>query len=213
LFLSNIFLLISLRRIYSLKNNGRIPVKIFDACFWLGISVLFYNHLILFWTVLFMGLVFYKRLDFKNILISILGLSIPLFLYFVYSFSFDQLPNFFKLFELEFDNHIIFYGNLSLLIPMSILMSLLIWSIFSITLGVNMVNAKNRSSWFLVLFNLMIALLIAYTNTNKNGSELLFLFFPASVILANYIQKEKDKWFRNLVLYLVFGIGIGIYFL
>lgn len=213
LFLSHLFLLISLRRIYSFKTNGRIPIKIFDAGFWLGISVLFYNQLLLFWLVLFMGLVFYKRLNLRNILISILGLLIPIFLYFVFCLTLDFLPKFYKIIEFDFNYNILFYNKLSLLIPISILISLLIWSIISITLGVNMGSAKNRSSWFLILFHLMIAFQISFMSIHKNGSELLFICFPASVILANYLQKEKDKWFRNLVLYLVFFIGIGSYFL
>ncbi|MDP2089724.1 MAG: DUF6427 family protein [Flavobacteriaceae bacterium] len=213
LFLSNVFLLISLRRVYSLKNNGRIQIKVFDAGLWLGISVLFYNNLILFWIVILMGLVFYQRLNLKNVIISILGVATPIFLYYVYRLTFDQLSDFNQLFDLELDNSIVFYGKLSILIPISILISLLIWSGISITSGLHRISAKNRSSWFLMLFNLMIASLISFMSINKNGSELIFLFFPASVILANYLQKEKDKWFRNLVLYLVFFIGIGIYFL
>jgi len=53
-FLSNVFLLISLRRVFSLKNNVRTSIKIFDAGFWLGISILIYSNLILFWIVLLM---------------------------------------------------------------------------------------------------------------------------------------------------------------
>ncbi len=213
MFLANVFLLISLRRVYSLKNNGRIPIKVFDAGFWLGISVLFYNNLILFWIIILLGLIFYKRMNLKNIIISIFGLAIPIFLYYVFCLIFNQLPNFFNLFKFDFNSSIVFYGKLSFLIPISIIFSLLIWSIISITLGVNLVNAKNRSSWYLILFNLMIGILISFTSIYKTGSELVFLFFPASVILANYLQKEKDSWFRNMVLLLVFFIGIGIYFL
>lgn len=210
---SHLFLLLSWRRVYSLKNNGRISIKIFDAGFWLGISVLLNNHLLLFWLVLFMGLVFYKRLNLRNILISIMGLLIPVFLYYVYCLSFDLLPHFLERIKLDYHQNIYFYHQLSFLIPISILISLLIWSIISITLGVNIVNAKNKSSWFLILFQLMIALLISFISIQKNGNELLYLFFPAAIILANYVQKERDKWFKNLVLYLVILVGISRYFL
>lgn len=212
-FLSNVFLLISLRRIFSLKNNVRTAIKIFDAGFWLGISVLFYSNLILFWVVLLMGLVFYQRLNIKNFTISILGMFIPVFLFYVYCLTFNQLPIFNNIFNFQMENDIVFYGKLTILIPITILSSLTIWSIISITSGIHKISTKNKSSWFLVLTTLWIAILISYYKVDKNGSELIFLFFPASVIMANYFQKEKDKIFRNLILYLIFFITIAVYLL
>lgn len=212
-FLSNVFLLISLRRIFSLKNNVRTAIKIFDAGFWLGISVLFYSNLILFWVVLLMGLVFYQRLNIKNFTISILGMFIPVFLFYVYCLTFNQLPIFNNIFNFQMENDIVFYGKLTILIPITILSSLTIWSIISITSGIHKISTKNKSSWFLVLTTLWIAILISYYKVDKNGSELIFLFFPASVIMANYFQKEKDKIFRNLILYLIFFVTIAVYLL
>lgn len=213
IFLSNVFLLISLRRIYSLKSNARIVIKIFDAGFWLGISVLFHNNLIFFWAVLFMGLVFYQRLNLKNVIISISGMAIPLFLFYVYCLIVDQLPDFNQLFEFKLDNSIIFYSKLSILIPISILISFSIWSVIRITSGIHKIGIKNKSSLFLLIINLLIASLISFTSIQKNGGELIFLFFPTSILLANYLQIEKDKLFRNVMLYLIFMVAVGIYFL
>lgn len=212
-FLSNVFLLISLRRIFSLKNNIRIAIKIFDAGFWLGISILFYNNLILFWVVLLMGLVFYQRLNIKNLIISILGMFIPVFLFYVYCLTFDQLLIFNNIFDFQIDNNLVFYSKLTLLIPITILISITIWSVISITSGIHKISSKNKSSWFLLLTTLWIAFLISYYKVDKNGSELIFLFFPTSVIIANYFQKEKDKIFRNLIFYLIFFVTIAVYFL
>jgi putative effector of murein hydrolase LrgA (UPF0299 family) len=83
----------------------------------------------------------------------------------------------------------------------------------SVTAGLHKVSNKNQASWFLLLFNLIIAIVVSFGSAQKNGSELIFLFFPTSIIIANYLQKEKDKWFRNLVLYLLLFTVIGVYFL
>lgn len=213
LFLSNIFLLISLRRVFSIKNNLRLSVKVFDAGFWLGIAVLLYSNLIVFWLVLVVGLMVYQKLNFKNLMISIVGTFVPIFLFYAYCLTFDKLDLFIQQIDIKIDNSIIAYGNLSVLIPLTLLISLLIWSILSVTAGINKISIKNRSSWFLVLFNLSMAALISFTSVDKNGSEFIYLFFPASIIIANYLQKEKDKWFRNLVLYVTFIVALGIYFL
>jgi hypothetical protein len=213
IFLSNVFLLISLRRVFSLKNNVRTSIKIFDAGFWLGISILFYNNLILFWIVLLMGLVFYQRLNIKNVIISILGMITPIFLFYVYCLTFDQLPIFTQLFDFKINNSIVFYSDLSLLLPIMMLVSLTIWSIISITSEIHKISIKNKSSWFLLITNLWIAVLISFLKVDKNGGELIFLFFPTSVIWANYFQKEKDKMFRNFILYLIFIVTVAVYYL
>lgn len=213
IFLSNIFLLISLRRVYSLKNNIRTAIKIFDAGFWLGISILFYSNLILFWIVLLMGLVFYQRLNLKNVVISILGMAIPIFLFYVYCLTFDQLLAFNKFFDFQLQSSIVFYGKHSMLIPITIIVSLTIWSVISVSSTIYKIGIKNKSSWFLLLINLLIALFVTFSSEQKTGGELIFLFFPISVVLANYFQKEKDVIFKNLILYLISFVTVAVYFL
>ena len=213
IFLSNIFLLISLRRVYSLKNNIRTAIKIFDAGFWLGISILFYSNLILFWIVLLMGLVFYQRLNLKNVVISILGMAIPIFLFYVYCLTFDQLLAFNKFFDFQLQSSIVFYGKHSILIPITIIVSLTIWSVISVSSTIYKIGIKNKSSWFLLLINLLIALFVTFSSEQKTGGELIFLFFPISVVLANYFQKEKDVIFKNLILYLISFVTVAVYFL
>jgi hypothetical protein len=42
LLLSNIFLLLAFRKIYSLSSNLNTKIKLFDAAFWIGIASLIY---------------------------------------------------------------------------------------------------------------------------------------------------------------------------
>ena len=118
-----------------------------------------------------------------------------------------------NIFNVQIENKIVFYGKLTLLIPITILVSLTIWSVISITSGIHKISTKNKSSWFLLLTTLWIAFFISYYKVDKNGSELIFLFFPTSVIIANYFQKEKDRIFRNLIFYLIFFVTVAVYFL
>ena len=34
----------------------------------------------------------------------------------------------------------------------------------------------------------------------KNGSEFLFLFAPLSIVMTNYIESIKEKWFKEVFL-------------
>ncbi len=49
----------------------------------------------------------------------------------------------------------------------------------------------------------MLATAIAIITPNKNGSEMLFLFAPLSVIIMNYIETITDNWFKNSFLALL----------
>ena len=49
----------------------------------------------------------------------------------------------------------------------------------------------------------MFATAIAVITPNKNGSEMLFLFAPLSVIIMNYIETITDNWFKNSFLALL----------
>lgn len=213
IFISNLFLLIALRRIYSLKNNTRITVKLFDAGFWLGIAVLFFNTTLFFWIILLVGMIVYEKLNFQNILASILGLFTPVFLFYVYCLITDSMDLFVQLYDFNFSLHFSTYGNASMLIALTVLFSSILWSTLSVTARINKVNKKHRATWFLMVFNMLVAFFIIVVNKEKTSSEFIFIFFPASVILGNYIQKEKDRWFKNLVIYLLFFTSISIFFL
>jgi|GEM_PF-3315641 len=75
-----------------------------------------------------------------------------------------------------------------------------------------LINNTFKKSWSLLLLNFLIVLgLFLFENESKN-KELLFLFFPISLILANGIELIQKKIVINIFLYL-FLIGcIGVLF-
>ena len=75
-----------------------------------------------------------------------------------------------------------------------------------------LINNTFKKSWSLLLMNFLIVLgLFLFENESKN-KEILFLFFPISLILANGIELLQKKIVVNIFLYL-FLIGcIGFLF-
>ena len=69
---------------------------------------------------------------------------------------------------------------------------------------------KRRSSFILLLFHLAITVIPAIVAPNKDGSEFLFLFFPFSVLMANYLQIIKESWFKETVIILFFVLTIVV---
>ncbi|MBS3992871.1 MAG: hypothetical protein KGZ87_04050 [Bacteroidetes bacterium] len=212
-FISNVFLLITLRRVYSLRNNTRITVKLFDAGFWLGIAFLFLNTTLIFWLILFFGMLVYGKQNIKNVLASIFGIATPVFLFYVYCLISEKLSLFNQLAIFNYSFDFTSLGTVTLILTTAVLIATVFWSAVNVTSGLQRVNQKHKATWYLMLLNLLIAIAVSIMQTEKNGSEFIFVFFPASVIIANYFQKEKDKWFKNFVIYLLFFTALSAFFL
>ena len=72
--ISNFFILLSLRRIVSLKTNSNIKKKLLDASMWICLAAIYEPWAILFFAVLFLGMVFYSVAQTKNTVIPFCGI-------------------------------------------------------------------------------------------------------------------------------------------
>ena len=69
---ANLFILLAIRRIISIRSKKAVKKKLFDASFWISIATLFY-----FWSILFFGLVIsalivFVIVDLKNWIIPLI---------------------------------------------------------------------------------------------------------------------------------------------
>ncbi len=198
--IANLCVLFGLRRIISLKSHIAVKKKIFDATFWICIATLYD-----FWSVLFLLLVFFAILNFssafKNWLIPIVGF----FAVFMLTISFhliayDQLYTFsdwFQASNFDFSK----YGDLKMLIPLSIFLALLIWTLFQYFAAIQKASITRRPVLSMILFSLAISAAVAIFSPTKNGSELIFFFVPLSIIASNYFDSKKDKIFKEIILF------------
>jgi len=213
LLFANITLLLGFRKIYSLKSGTNTKQKFFDAGFWVGISALIDPWSIFYVVLIYFAILIYQKMDFRNIFIPLIGVATPIFIYFTYCFYFDNLELFYSKWmfnpNLDFGN----YNQFKYLIPIAFLLTLLIWSIVALSpkMGTEGINIKR--SWRLVLNHLLISVFIIISSPVKNGSEIFFIVFPLSIVVANFLKKSDSKNFKNLILYLILVISIVVYFL
>lgn len=209
----NFILLLSYRRIYSLRTQKDTKEKLFDSAFWIGIASLIYP-----WSALILSLVFFAAFVFdkwawRNVLIPIVGFFCPIVIYIAYLTAFNRpelIDTIFN-FHLQFDFNN--YNSLKLLIPLAIIVSLMLWAIFPTTLKIIAVNNEFRSSWQLLIAHFFILVVMILPWPNKNGSELVFLFFPMAIIYTNYLQMVEENWFKEVFLYSFLTLTIVVYFL
>lgn len=61
-----VFLMLAMRRLWSLKSGKDLTKKIFDAALWIAIASLFHAVSVLFFSVLFIAIFLYARMNIKN---------------------------------------------------------------------------------------------------------------------------------------------------
>lgn len=210
--ISNLFVMLALRRLISLRSRKFIQKKIFDASFWIAIASLYQ-----FWSILFFGLIFMAIINFasyfKNWLIPFVAiLAVAMLTFCFHLVAYDEiyyLNDWFQKSNFDFSN----YGTLQLLIPLSVLLGLLLWTIFNYFSMMQKASVTRRPVLSLILLSLAIAVIVAVFSPTKNGSELIFFLAPFSIITASYFDSKKDRIFKEILLIALIAMPIVVLFL
>ena len=211
--LVNIVLLLSYRKLYSLKSTISTQQKLFDAGLWVGVAVLLFNWSILFLGLVYVAMIIHHKVNFKNLWVPIAGFAAPIVIYFTYCFALDEMVSFHERWIFVTDFNFVPYNQFKLLIPITFLITLLLWAIVILTPRLTTIGINPKRSWTLVLSHLFIAVIMIVLVPNKNGSEVFFMFFPIAGIVTNFLQRSPSENFKNLILYLFLGISVLVYFL
>lgn len=211
--LANFFILLSLRRIISLRSMITPDKKLFDAAFWIAIATLFYFWSILFFIVIYAALLLYSDNKIKHWLIPFVGIA-TVFIICV-SVSIIYNDNFFGIFkslpEASYDfNH---YNTPQFLIAITMLLSFGFWASLFYIRSIKSKKRAFRPAYKLVFLVLIVSLITVFLAPNKDGSEFLFMFAPLAIITTNYIETIQDKWFREIFLLTLIIVPFIILFL
>ncbi len=213
IFISHFFLLLAFRRIYSIRTFKRVNQKLFDSGLWIGVATLFYIWNSLFLILIFVAILVHKKQNIRNLIIPIVGFVTPVFLAFTFYYLTDNIERFYQKlvfsYSLSFGN----YFDMKMLLPVSVLFALSVLAIGIVNTKVVSLANDLKQSWMLVLFHFFCAIYCIILSPLKDGSELLFSFFPMSIIIANHLQLMKRDFFRELLIYGLLVLSFSVYFL
>jgi len=198
--IANLFILFTLRRLISLRSNKEIKKKLFDAAFWISIASLFYFWAILFYLLIVVGIIIYRIVDIKNWIIPFVGILAVAVIWASYMILTGE--DFVK----HLTNHLSYSFDFSQLnskrvvISSTIIFSYGIWSLLYFIRYLKAKSKKSRPSFILIILAVIIGLMIIAISPDKNGSEFLFLFAPLSIIITNYLETIKERWFKEALI-------------
>lgn len=202
IFLSNFILLLAFRRTYSLRSSIQTKEKIFDSAFWIGIASLFYVWSLIYLILLYAAILIFRKIDWRNFLIPIFGVFTPIFLSYTYLLAFDDIERFNNMWALKFDLNFSVYNSGHFIFPLVLIGIVSLVAIFPTTKRSLLAKIDFKATWTLLLSHIGVSLLVVLIAPEKNGSELIFLFFPLSALLANYLQVINRYWVKEMILYL-----------
>lgn len=208
---SNYFIMLALRRIYSLHSLKQSKEKIFDASLWIFVASLFHFWSILFLVLLFVAIVGFVQKDHRNFVIPLIafftvfvGLSIYLI---TQDITYSQW--FLSSSEVSFDFMYFqnVFQNLSLAVFVSVALLFFVAELMALPL-----KAYNmQSTYKKMLLTFLIGIAVYILSNDKNNGMLIFSFFPLAILGANYVDRISQKWIKEVVIYSVFLLGVVFY--
>ena len=128
----------------------------------------------------------------------IIGFITPVFLYFTYCFWFDKILDFTQLFVFNASKSTFFYSKWEFIwFFNSILLLAFIGAVLKSPEALA-VNNSFKKNWILQIINTFVAICFVVLIPEKNGSEMVFLIFPATLIIANGLEVIKSNLIKNM---------------
>jgi hypothetical protein len=210
---ATLFLSLALRRILSFRSEKDIEKKTLDASIWITFGSFFYFWSLLFFLILYFALLLRRDINYKQLLIPIVGFAVMFILAICYYLL--VLDSFTWLLEWRLTTSFDFsaYNQISVLLPITVIVALLVWSGIARLGNVASLQKKDRPNAIVILVSAVVSLIIALVSPEKTGAEAIFIFVPLVIIVTNYIEIKNEFWFKEVLLWLVVLLPIIVFIL
>ncbi len=206
LLVANLFVLLALRRIISLRSRKEIKKKLFDAAFWISLATLLFFWASLFYILIFVALLLHSIVDIKNWIIPLIGVLCVAIIAASYMIvtGIDIETYLHGFFDVSFDFTSL--NSKRMIIAATLLLSYGTWASFYFMRSIKQQLKSYRPSFVIVIMSSLIALIIILVSPYKDGSEFIFLLAPLSIIMSNYLEIIPERWFKEgLIMVLIFA--------
>ena len=217
--ISNFFILLSLRRIVSLRTNSNIKKKVLDASMWICFAAIFEPWAILFLGGLFMAMVIYSAAQIKNTVILFCGvLAVGILLTCFRLLTENTFPNFNQyLPTISLDSFA--FANIIVDTTPLLFLSVVSLGIVSFIAKGFLKNRIKTPNFLVLILIIFIGIAIVFLSSSQSESAPYFLFAlaPSAIILANFSETTKYLWLSELVIgalfvAALFQLGLNIPF-
>jgi hypothetical protein len=211
--IANTFIMIAFHQILKMYNLKNSYALMFNASLLIALATLFYFPNILYFILLWVALIYNSTPKWRDFVISLIGLSIPILYFVAYKFVFSNAPNY------SLDNYLInsynvhwsdfsffskiFFWVLCLIVMMSFA------ALFS---SLNRSMLRVRKALIIVVLMIVIGLGTLVLNQFDYIATLLVVSIPLSIIIANLFQDIRKQWIAEVLFLIFIGSVVVGYF-
>lgn len=205
------FILLALRRIFSLHSLKQSKEKLLDASLWICFASLFHFWSVLYFILLFYAIAFFGAKDYRNWiipLVALLGASIFLSLYLLIQ-DVHFLDWWSDRVQVSFD--FMYFDNVFQNIALAVFVSIALLYAVSQALAIKSKPYNMQNTYKKIILSFLIGAVIYIISADKSNGLLLFTFFPLAILGANYIESIPQRWRKEANVYSIFVIGLFFY--
>lgn len=205
--IANFFILLSLRRIFSLKNKKNIKKKLLDATLWICFATLFDSFSIFFFLFLFISLVLCSAFETRNVLIPFCGLLVFGILWVVFGLVVHDhildISKYLPRISFEAQN---FTPQKNTLFSLFISMVLLC-GITNYFLTNSSKNRINKSSMVLLILIIVVSFTAFLFSQSESKETYIFIVAPSAILMANFSETTKFSWITDVIIVSLFVLS------
>lgn len=208
---ANLFVLLALRKVISLKSQLATTKKIFDAAFWICVASLFHFWTILFLVVLYVGIMLHASNYYKNWLVPFTSMFIVFMIVNAYELAMND--HFFQFSDAvvatDFTLLSVNCGN----VVMTLFALGLLVSLFFLPSSIRLKLQKNKLSYLILVVVLIVAVVLMLVSPGKNIAMLIFVYFPLATLFTCFFEKITKPWLQSGVLYCMIFVSVLLCFI
>ncbi len=198
---TNLFLLLALWRLLSIKSIKNVKHKIFDASLLIALASLFYDWALVFLVLVFVVINVYDRTTLKNWLVPFLGVATI----FVLTFTTLKVTDSLDFFQEHYQFSVSFLEAYSFLQVLNVkaLVYFILMVVIAILVFLRMRSVGGGKLLHLRILFLALAFGVLITLvTPEDESPVVITFFPAAIFMTNYFEAIKRTKIQEAILIL-----------
>jgi len=210
--LSNLLLLLALRRLISMGSNKAIKEKIFDASLWIFVAALFHFWAILFIILVFVAIIFHASRDYRNWVLPFIAFFTIGTLFLLSTLITNANWISVLLENAQINYKIDYFQNNYENLALSLYATVSLFFIVSIALTLSSRPLMLHATYKKIVLAFFIGVAVFVLSPNKNSDLLVFTFAPLAVLATSHIEIISVKWQKEVVLLGVILTGMFCFF-
>lgn len=195
--IANLFLLLAMRRLISLKSLKDVKSKVFDASLWIAVSSLLVDWMLLFLILVWLYVYFYQPESIRNWLIPLAAVFTVGIMAYAVSLLAGH-PGYFQThYSLKWQGTAEYWSHWRNAVKLALYLAAILVSGFVGFIKLGKSGHGKIVSMRLLAICLLIGMAIVLLRSSTLGNPVILTFFPASVILSKYIESLRRDNIRE----------------